>query len=109
MQIQPQSGRRYGPRRITGPDRQPAPVTTEAREAAYRRQTGRRARPLLLQGTPECWGTGPHTYALAHGLTPRQRRRVWHKSLGAALAAASRAAHRQRSAAREALTRAVTR
>lgn len=76
-----QSGRKYGPRPLaTRAQRTLEPLTNDAREAAYRRQSGRRVRPA----DPRAHLGAPQEYARMAGLTPRQRRRSWHKELTAA-------------------------
>lgn len=71
-----QPGRRYGPPPAARPAGQAAVTTPAAREAAYRHQTGRR---LTLVPSGYLNLTTPQAYARLNGLTPRQRRRSWHK------------------------------
>ena len=77
-----QPGRRFGPP-VTNSWPMPgvAPTGTDRREAIYRAQTGRIRRPMTSRMDA---ATSPKAYALLMGLTPKQRRRAWHKELTAA-------------------------
>jgi hypothetical protein len=77
-----QPGRRYGPRpALVGHQRTLEPLTNDRREANYRAQTGRIRRQPTRQDDVS---GAPQAYARLMGLTPRQRRRSWHKELSAA-------------------------
>lgn len=83
-----QPGRKFGPRpALPGHQRTLEPLSTAQREHNYRDQTGRRERPAPVFRLLPGWAK---TYAVLQGLTPRQRRRSWHKELSAARRVADR-------------------